>query len=175
MIEKKVGRKSVLTSSAHTRIIEAVRKGNYVQTACAFAGVSVAAFMNWHSNVLPKALEKVESGSPLSLHEKDVLKLFRDIEKAEAEFEMDMLGLIVDDSEREVNHAKWLLERRIPSRWGGKNVVNVEHSGKVDSENVVSVEIGEHITNALQSLEKFNSLLPENGSNVTNDDPSTVE
>lgn len=149
--------------------------------ACASAGISASTFLVWKGVVLPKALEKIESGIPLTAHEKNVFKLLRDVEREEANFEMDMVEVIVDGSSRDPNHAKWLLERRAGERWGGRNVVNVEHTGKIDSENVVTVEIGAHISSALQSLEKFNDILNDTTNDVdkidyeSDDETSEVE
>lgn len=86
-----------------TTIIEALRAGNYLETASAFAGISVSTLRNW--------LRAGRRGSTPALAE-----FYRSVTKARATAEMDAMDRIRRDPAWQA--AAWRLERMYPQRYG---------------------------------------------------------
>lgn len=98
------------------KLIDAVRRGNYVETACKMAGVSESSYYAW----LQRAREEKDPPKALT----DFLEA---IKKAESEAEAEALQIIKDASRDTWQAAAWYLERRSYNRWGRKE--RVHHEG----------------------------------------------
>lgn len=89
-------------------IIKAVRMGNYLETAAAYAGITKETLFAW-----------LRRGAK---EDKGPFKDFSDsITKGLAEAEMLDLGRIQEASKTNWQAAAWKLERRNPNRWGRKD------------------------------------------------------
>lgn len=112
------GRPSKLTPEAQARIIEALRAGNYQESAAAYAGVGVATFYRWMER------GKRDDAEP-------EYREFREaVERARAEAEVRNVGLIQRSaSEGTWQAAAWFLERSFPNRWGRRERHEVVGSG----------------------------------------------
>lgn len=99
------GRPTALTPAVEERIILAVRRGNYIETAAAFAGISKDSLYEW----LKRGAREPDSA----------YAAFSDaLEKALAEAEMSDLARIEKAAvEGTWQAAAWRLERRNPKRW----------------------------------------------------------
>lgn len=120
-----MGRPTKLTPEVHEIIVEAVRAGNYIETAALAAGIHRDTFYGW----LERA--KDEPGS--------IYSDFSDaLESAKAEAEKRDLSIISQAAhDGSWQAAAWKLERKHPQRWGRVN--RTEISGPDGS--AVKVEV----------------------------------
>jgi len=100
---RRVGRPTSLTPEVAATIIEAMRAGNFLETAAALAGVSVSTVRNY--------IRDGRRGITPALAE-----FARDVNCARAEAETADLNHIRRDPSWQA--AAWRLERRHPKRWG---------------------------------------------------------
>jgi hypothetical protein len=113
LTRRKAGRPCKLTESVAQRIVNAVKSGAYLETACAFAGVAKSTFYEW--------LRKGRN------QRKGKFQRFADaIEKAIAGSEIRDL-LVIDKAAQsgDWRAAAWRLERKNPKQWGPKKVLEV--------------------------------------------------
>lgn len=114
-----------LDDARKERLLEALRAGNYIETACAYAGVSKSSFYNYLAQAR-KAREK--DGQPLSEHETWALELLDAVEKARADAEVRNVHLIQQAAQGGTwQAAAWFLERSMPQKWARRE--KVEMSG----------------------------------------------
>lgn len=111
------GRRSKLTPEVQERIIQAIRAGNYRETAAAYAGIHIGTFYRW----LQKG-ERAKSGPYREFREA--------IERAEAEAEVRHVAIVAKAATDDPKAAMWWLERRFPDRWGRRQF-DLRHSGDV--------------------------------------------
>lgn len=105
MADGKVGRKSKLTKERVDKICDALRKGNYVQTACQSVGISQTTYYKWkelgEQGVEPYKTEFLEP-----------------TQEAEALGELALQENIYDcANEGNWTASAWILERKYPNRW----------------------------------------------------------
>ena len=99
------------------QIINSIKLGAYIETACAYAGVSKDTFYRW--------LKKAARSGKDSLYS----RLSDAVEKAQAESELRSLMILEKASqEGQWQAAAWRLERKFPDKWGRRE--KVELSGK---------------------------------------------
>lgn len=104
---RKVGRPSKLTPEVQDKIVRAISTGNWLDTACAYAGVDSSTVRRW--------IAKGES--------EDAEPVFREfctaIKQAKAEAEIRAVALIQKAAQDGTWQASaWYLERSFPDRWG---------------------------------------------------------
>ena len=100
---RRVGRPTSLTPEVSQVIADAMRAGNYLETAAALAGISVSTLRNWL-----RAGRRGESP--------ELADFARAITQARAIAEVRDLERIGRDPSWQA--AAWRLERRHPKRWG---------------------------------------------------------
>jgi len=100
-----IGRPTSLTPEVSALLLKAVRLGNYKATACAEAGIHRDTLNDWEHRGA-KGEEPFASFT-------DALK------KAEALAERRLLSLVRKGGEGWQSKA-WIMERRWPSKWGGR-------------------------------------------------------
>ena len=106
------------------RLLEALRAGNYIETACAYAGVSKSSFYNY----LSQAREARDKDSEPSKHEAWAMELLDAVEKARADAEVRNVHLIQQAAQGGTwQAAAWFLERSMPGKWARRD--KVEMSG----------------------------------------------
>lgn len=109
-------RPTLLTPEVQVAIVEAIRKGHYRETAANLAGITRRTISNWE--------QRGEAG------EAPYAEFFLAIKRAEAEAEDALLDQIrtaqpavsgPGGAGADLWQAKaWVMERRWPSRWGGR-------------------------------------------------------
>jgi transposase len=104
-----MARPTKLTKDTSTAICEAVKRGNYIETAAALAGVHRATLYEW--------LKKGRSEATGIYHD-----FAEAMELALAESEDTMLVLIGNAAEEQWQAAAWRLERRYPEKYGRRRV-----------------------------------------------------
>lgn len=105
-----------LTPEQRTKLLAALRGGNYLDIAAMYAGVDAVK--------LKLALETARAGrGPRWLR-----TLRAEIDDAEQGAEVRALRLIMAKARRDPRHAAWWLERKAPARWG--KIDRMELTGK---------------------------------------------
>jgi transposase len=116
-VVRRMGRHDKLTPEIQQKIVDALRMGNYVETAAAYAGIHKSTLYEW-----------LKRGAR-SYDENDKFRKFADaVEIAMAEAEMRDVAVIAKASKDNWQAAAWRLERKYPGRWGLKT--QHEISGK---------------------------------------------
>jgi hypothetical protein len=101
------GRPTKLTPEVQKKIVDAIRAGNYMETAAAYAGISKDTFYRWL-----RRGARARNG---------IYKNFHDaVEKALAESEVRDVMIIANAAATDWKAAAWRLERKFPERWGKK-------------------------------------------------------
>lgn len=114
------GRPSKFCPETAQKIITAVREGNYIETAAAYAGVCKDTLYQWLKDGAAKDADPE-------------YKAFSDgIGIAMAEAEVLDLETIGAASKIQWQAAAWRLERRNHERWGRTDRMNLNHSGSID-------------------------------------------
>lgn len=119
--KKNSGRPTKLTMEMQTEIVELIKAGNYVETACLVAGVSKQSFYQW--------LKKANASTRTNKY-----VVFRDaVKKAQAWAEARDVAIIARHSEEYWQAAAWRLERKYPDKWG-RQKLEVQHTGKIEAD-----------------------------------------
>jgi transposase len=112
------GRPTKFTPERTTKLITALRAGNYRDTACKYAGISFQTLRNWI-----KIAESPDAPA-------EYVEFLDAIEKAEAEAEMVDIGIIRQAAqEGQWQAAAWVRERKNPERWGRRDASKIELTG----------------------------------------------
>jgi hypothetical protein len=119
----KRGRPTKFTHDRIKTILDALREGNYRDTAAEGAGITYNTFREWE-----KKGEVEEKGK---FHDFNVA-----IKRAEAEGEQLHIRRINQAGEEGAWQADaWMLERKDPKKWGRKDATKLELSGEVKTIN----------------------------------------
>ncbi|MNW47468.1 hypothetical protein D3C74_247980 [compost metagenome] len=100
------GPRPSITPEKRARLMEALRAGNHVETACRFAGMPKRTFYN----VLEAA--RRDDADPWDL------EFEADVKKAQADAEVRNITMINKAGAEDWRAAAWFLERAYPERWG---------------------------------------------------------
>ena len=119
--KKRMGRPTKLTAEMHSEIVELIKVGNYIETACAVAGLHKSTFYDWM---------KIADAST---HKNKYTNFSDAVKKAMAWAEARDVAIIARHSEKYWQAAAWRLERKYPERWG-RQKLEVQHSGKIDAD-----------------------------------------
>ena len=104
-----LGRLSKLTPETQKTLIDALLAGNYIETACTYAGITAASYFIW--------LVQGRKARALGWQNR-YLDFLVATEKAQASAEVGAVALIRLAAKTEWTAAAWLLERKFPDRWG---------------------------------------------------------
>lgn len=115
-----------LTPEVHSKIITALRAGNYVETSAAFAGISRPTLYRWLEKG-DRALDKLELEEELTENEIAYLNFRNDVEEARAQASVRAVSLINQAAQNSWQAAAWWLERTNPKLWGRQ--IRTEISG----------------------------------------------
>jgi len=121
MSEKKHsgGRPTKLTPDIVERLTEAIRNGNYYESACAAAGISYQTFQNWKERG-----RNAKSGK--------YLEFLEAVERAEGEAEAKVIAMWQSHMPESWQACRDFLERRYQGRWGKNDRLkaDLKHSGE---------------------------------------------
>lgn len=123
----------------HAALVEATRKGLSRRGCAGAAGISVRTALKWLERGR-RALEAHEEGEEALAEDEQYIELYRDVERALAEREAELLSLLGDD-ERKVGMwmaQAWQLERRDPENWGPP-ASRVIHEGQVETRHTLEI------------------------------------
>lgn len=122
------GRYSKLTPEVHDTIVKAMRHGNYLQDAAAYAGVHKGTVYNWmeRGRAETERLDADETAKPIKA-ETPFREFFNAVAQAEAECLVTVVAAWRNAALADHRAAKEWAARRHGDRWGDK--ARVEHSG----------------------------------------------
>ncbi len=115
-----LGRHSKCTPEVTDKIITALRAGNYIETAAAYAGICRAALYEWL---------RLGARGGSEVHE----KFAADVEEALAFSEVRDVAVIAKASTEQWQAAAWRLERRHPDKWGRRERVAISNDPDPES------------------------------------------
>lgn len=98
------GRPTKLTPEVRARLCEALRGGNYRETAALWAGVTPETLARW----MQKKGERFD-------------QLRKEVLEAERAAEVRAVALVMKAAAADPKHAQWWLERKFPERWGRRD------------------------------------------------------
>lgn len=115
-------RPTKLNSEIQNKIVTAIRAGNYIETAAAYAGISKSTLYDWLRRG-EREKQRVEKNPRYRIRksEKPYVEFSDAVEKALAEAEIRDVAIIAKAAEEHWQAAAWRLERKFPERWGRKD------------------------------------------------------
>ncbi len=126
-----MGRPSKLTPEIQDKICNAIRAGNYIETASAYVGIHKSTLYDWLKRGAREKERVLKNPRAKTRKREAPYVVFSDaVEKALAEAEVRAVWIISKASEEQWQAAAWKLERMFPGRWGRQNL-NIEHSGSI--------------------------------------------
>lgn len=112
--KRPAGRPTKLTPELQAKICDALRTGNYLETAAAFAGIDKTTLFDW--------LRRGARSTSGIYHD-----FSRAVEKALADSEARDVALVSKAAAEGIwQAAAWRLERKFPERWGRRDHHRVE-------------------------------------------------
>lgn len=135
--ESSVGRPSKLVPSVTKKLLEAIRQGLPIVTACTLAGIAEKTYYNW--------LEEAQKPEA----DEEFLQFLQSLKKAEAEAEYLLVKEIKLADEWQAK--AWILERRFGDRW--KKVERNEITGK-DGKPVETSNVHTTVTDVVKAVRK---------------------
>lgn len=136
-MSKKGGRPTKLTPELQEEICKAIRAGNYIETAAAFAGISKNTLYDWMKRgAREKERLAKNPRAKVKKSEAPFVDFSDAVEKALAAAEVRDVMLIGKAAETQWQAAAWRLERKFPDRWGRKE--RLEVAAEVDISSYVN-------------------------------------
>lgn len=129
-------RKSIISEEIIDAVVNSLRAGNYILTACEYAGISNDAYYDW--------IERAKDpDAPELFH-----KFAAEVKKARAGAEMRNVNNIQKAAQNGTWQASaWWLERSFPDRWGRRTTLTGPDNGPIQ------VEVSrEDLTNRIMTL-----------------------
>ena len=129
-----MSRTTILNETIQNAMVEAIEGGNYATTAAEAAGIGKSTHYEW--------MEKGEQGIEPYAEYAEAIK------KAEAIAETNAVKVIQEASRDNWTAGAWYLERKFPDKWGRKDKLTQEISGKdgkpieIDSKALVLAMLG---------------------------------
>lgn len=143
--------RSSYSAARHEAVVEAVRAGNFRATAARLAGVAPNTLYRW--------LDRGEAASEAQVPYDDpelgaYRRLYEEVEEAEALFESEMVGKVVDAAEeKEWTAAMAILERTRPHKFAKRNTFAIE--GGAQPVKLATL----HLISSPEAIEQSNALL----------------
>jgi transposase len=122
-----MSRPTKLTPDIQVKIVDALKLGNYIETASALAGISKNTVYDWLKRGA-REKERVENNSNAKYRKEEFpfVKFSDAVQKAMAEAEMRDLLVIANASKNDWKASAWRLERRYPAKWGRRDHIEAE-------------------------------------------------
>lgn len=140
-----LGRPAKLTPAAQRKFLSAVKIGTPYETCCKLAGISYQTFMNWRRRAEAAAATSAKTGEPIPAAEVPFVEFLEALDAANAEAERVCLARINTAGRRGDWRADaFLLERRIPERYGRRDTIKTVGDPNEPQFNV-NLSAGEHI------------------------------
>lgn len=113
------GRPTKLNFEVQDKIVTAVRAGNYIETAAAYAGVNKSTLYDWLKRGA-REKDRLAANPRARVRKKELpfVEFSNAVEKALADAEVRDVSLIAQAADEYWQAAAWRLERKFPDRWG---------------------------------------------------------
>jgi hypothetical protein len=118
-----MSRPTKLTPQLQELLVEQIKKGNYIETACGVVGINKQSYYNWLGRG-----KKAKSGKFFDFF--DAIKKAEDF--AEAYLLQQILSAADNQEKPQWQAAAWMLERKHPDKWGRKERLDVRGEFKED-------------------------------------------
>lgn len=127
-----MARPTKLNAETQERIITAIRAGNYIETAAAYAGINKTTLYDWMKRG-EREKQRVAKDARLKIRkaEQPFVEFSNAVQRALAEAEVRDVAIIAKAAEEQWQAAAWRLERKFPEKWG-KRQIEIEHKGQVE-------------------------------------------
>ncbi|HZK28535.1 MAG TPA: hypothetical protein VFD00_13445 [Thermoclostridium sp.] len=117
----KMGRPTKLNDKVQHEIVTAVKQGNYIETASAYAGINKTTLYDWLRRGRREIARVEKDGRRrIKKSEEKYVNFSHALEKALAESEMRDVLIIGKAGETQWQASAWRLERKFPDKWGRK-------------------------------------------------------
>jgi len=120
-----VARPSLLTPETHRTIVAALQAGTYLDTAASVAGINRDTLREWLKRGAREARRR-EAGKKAARAEDRYVAFSAAVKKALAMFELAAISGIRNAGQNQWQALAWLLERRMPHRYGRQDRPPVE-------------------------------------------------
>jgi len=132
----------IINKEIVAKIVKAIRAGNYIETAAAYAGISKNTLYDWlRRGEREKQRLATNPRSKMRKSEAPFVEFSDAVERALAEAEVRDVTIIAKAAETQWQAAAWRLERKFPDRWGRRKLdIDLDQVGKVQVEIVVAKE-----------------------------------
>ena len=166
-----MGRPTKLTPKIQEEILQVIRSGNYIETACAYTGINKSTFYLWLKRGA-REKDRVANNprAKIRKNEKKYVDFSNAVEKALAHAEIRDVAIIGKAAEKEWQAAAWRLERKFPDRWGRKDKYSLEHSGKdggpIETSHTEELDLSSLTDKELEQLEKIITKSTDNRSDT---------
>lgn len=156
----KVGRPTKINPTIQEQIVKAIRAGNYIETASAYAGINKSTLYDWLKRG-EREKQRVAKNPKYKIRKDEApfVDFSNAVQKALADAEIRDVATIVKASTEHWQAAAWRLERKYPDRWGRKKVdidvsgeLGVKHSGQTE-------KIAEQLENDPDARELIKELI----------------
>lgn len=117
MSERRAGRPTILNRRIHRVVTEAMRAGNYLETAAALAGVDPSTLRRWIARG-ERERRRRDAGETPDSSENGFVRFAQDVGRAAAAAQSEIVGRIVRAGREDWRAAAWWLERRHGDGWG---------------------------------------------------------
>lgn len=150
------GRPTKLTPELQSEIVQAIKAGNYMETAAAYAGLAKSTFLDWmrRGRRERERLQANARAKPMKT-EAPYLAFSDAITKALATAEVDAVTRITDQGKQNWQALAWRLERMMPEKYGRREHVDLNHGGAVANVNTQPVDLSKLTDEELMALEKI--------------------
>lgn len=127
------GRPTKLTPEIQKTIMDALRRGSYMETAAAYAGISKNTLYDWLRRGAREKQRLANNSRARMLKDERPFVEFSDaIKKAQAEAELRDLEIIRKAAEEgEWQASAWRLERKFPDKFG-RRVIDVNATHRIE-------------------------------------------
>lgn len=162
------GRPVKLTDKMRDELVQVIRSGNYIETACAYVGINKSTFYEWMKRGA-REKQRVEDNPRAKVRKSEApfVELSNAVEKALAHAEIRDVAIIGRSAESDWKAAAWRLERKFPNRWGRKERYELEHSGKdgepIKTETKQEIDLSKLSDKELDNLEHIIRKSADNG------------
>lgn len=126
-----MGRPTKLTPDRQARIVELIKAGNYIEVACAAAGITDASYYKWMSVgraiISEHGNDETEWPNTLTEYEVACAGFFEACKIATAEAEAYAVTAVRTAMPKNWAAAMTYLERRFPGRWKRRDAITVDN------------------------------------------------
>lgn len=137
-----MARPTKLTPETQAKILLAIRAGNYLETACSFAGISYNVFRTW---ILRGQTEKTGI-----YHE-----FMEAVREAEAAIEVQLVGLWRQALPENPAAISDFMGKRWPDRWGRKDTLRIERDRIIEDTRQLAREQGADEEAAVAEVKRY--------------------